>query len=299
MKPTLVVLAAGMGSRYGSLKQIDKFGPNGETIIDYSVYDAINAGFGKIIFVIRKNIEKEFKEVFSNKYREKIPIEYVFQELDKLPEGFKVPKKRLKPWGTAHAVLMVKGIVHEPFAIINGDDFYGQHSFKTACNQLSQMNPEDLNGFLVGYILKNTLSDNGKVSRGICIVNNNMDLQKITERTDIYKKQCGGAFYMENEKKFDLSGNEIVSMNLMGFSPKVLELIEREFVKFLEEKGHENKSEFFIPSILEKMLKICVRIPVLLTQDEWFGVTYKEDKITAGNCLNKLIETGQYPGKLW
>lgn len=299
MKPTLVILAAGMGSRYGSLKQIDKFGPAGETIIDYSIYDALKAGFGKIVFVIRKSIEREFRAVIGKRYEGKVPIEYVFQELDNLPEGFVVPDNREKPWGTAHAVLMATDVVKEPFAIINGDDFYGQGSFKIMHDYLYPLNPNEIHGNIVGYVLKNTLSDNGKVSRGICIVDEENNLQEITERTDIYKKSDGGAYFVEDEKNFDLSGNEIVSMNLMGFTPKVFELIKSEFVQFLNEKGKELKSEFYIPSILDKMQKNGNQIPVLLTKDEWFGVTYQEDKEGTRESILKLVKGGVYPKKLW
>lgn len=298
MKPTLIVLAAGLGSRYGSLKQIDQFGPSGETIVDYAIFDAIHAGFGKIIFVIRRNLEEEFKEVFIKKLEGKVKVDYVFQELDVLPDGFEVPEGREKPWGTAHAVLTAASKINEPFAIVNADDFYGRSSFKMICQHLSQMDNGSLSACLVGFVLEKTLSEHGRVSRGICKVNNAGELEEITERTHIYKKEVG-AYYEEDGARVELTGKESVSMNLMGFTSKVFELMQEQFVEFLKSQGSELKSEYFIPSVLDNVRKQGVKVPVLQSNEQWFGVTYKEDKSIAKQNLLKLVEAGVYPEKLW
>ncbi len=299
MKPSLVVLAAGMGSRYGSLKQIDSFGPSGETIIDYSIYDAIEVGFEHIVFVIRKDKEKEFKELYGEKYGSKAKISFVFQELDKVPSGIEVNSERVKPWGTAHAVLMAKEVVKNPFAIINGDDFYGRNSFKAMYKTLSEFDNDNLSACLLGYILKNTLSDHGHVSRGICETDANNCLQSITERTNIVKASASEVYFEEDEVKHPLTGNEIVSMNLMGFSASAFQLIEDEFKTFLSEKGQELKSEFYIPSILDKIREMGIKVPVIQTDDVWFGVTYNEDKPVVKQKLKELVNAGIYPAKLW
>ena len=298
MKPTLIVLAAGLGSRYGSLKQIDQFGPSGETIVDYAIFDAIHAGFGKIIFVIRRNLEEEFKEVFIKKLEGIVKVDYVFQELDVLPDGFEVPEGREKPWGTAHAVLTAASKINEPFAIVNADDFYGRSSFKMICQHLSEMDNRSLSACLVGFVLEKTLSEHGRVSRGICKVNNAGELEEITERTHIYKKEVG-AYYEEDGARVELTGKESVSMNLMGFTSKVFELMQEQFVEFLKSQGSELKSEYFIPSVLDNVRKQGVKVPVLQSNEQWFGVTYKEDKSIAKQNLLKLVEAGVYPEKLW
>lgn len=298
-KPSLLVLAAGLGSRYGSLKQIDKFGPNGETIVDYAIYDAIEAGFEKIVFVIRESIEEEFKEIFVKKLQDKVQIEYVFQEIDVLPEGFVVPKGRKKPWGTAHAVLTAAPKIQQPFAIVNADDFYGRKSLKTMHDHLITLDDSKLDACLVGFILENTLSDHGRVSRGICRVNDASELTEIVERTHIFKKESGGAYYEENEERFDLTGKEIVSMNLMGFTSQVFTIMGQMFVDFLVAQGQELKSEFFIPSVLDHVRQSGISVPVLTSEEQWFGVTYQEDKPVAKNRLNELVEAGEYPENLW
>jgi len=298
MKPTLVVLAAGLGSRYGSLKQIDEFGPSGETIVDYAVYDAIQAGFEKIVFVIRRNIEEEFKETFIKKLEGRVKLEYVFQELDVLPVGFEVPKGREKPWGTAHAVLTAASKIKEPFAIVNADDFYGRSSLKMICEHLANLDNDSLSACLVGFVLEKTLSDHGRVSRGICKVNDAGELEEIIERTHIYKKEVG-AYYEEGGAKVELTGKESVSMNLMGFTSNVFGLMEEQFVEFLKNHGTELKSEYFIPAVLDHVRKQGVKVPVLTSNEQWFGVTYKEDKPIAKQNLLKLVEAGVYPEKLW
>ncbi len=299
MKPTLVVLAAGMGSRYGGLKQIDEFGPNGEAIIDYSIYDAIRAGFGKVVFIIRQNIAEAFREFIGNKFADKIEVEYVFQELDKLPEGFTLPEGREKPWGTAHAILMAEEVVHEPFAIINADDFYGADAFKVMNDYLCTLKNDSKDFSLLGYYVKNTLSENGSVSRGVCEVADSNWLKDINERTKIYRKD-GEVVYEEDGSIFSLDENSPVSMNFMGFTPIIFEHIKRLFVEFLEEKINIPKSEFYIPLALDRMVKDGIaKVKVLRTDAIWFGVTYKEDKEAAQNQLNSLIERGIYPPKLW
>ncbi|MFY0650593.1 MAG: NTP transferase domain-containing protein [Cyclobacteriaceae bacterium] len=299
MKTSLVVLAAGLGSRYGSLKQLDKFGPSGETIVDYALYDATKAGFDKIVFVIRRSIEEEFKEIFLNKLKDRIHVEYVFQELDVLPEGFRIPKGREKPWGTAHAVLTAAPKINEPFAIVNADDFYGRNSLKAIREYLSHLNSNELSACLVGFVLKNTLSEHGRVSRGICQVDSSGNLEEIVERTHIYKKENGGAYFEENGSKTDLSGNEIVSMNLMGFTPQVFDIMQNKFIDFLKTQGSELKSEYFIPSVLDAVRKTGVHVPVMISNEQWFGVTYKEDKPVAKERLNKLVQEYKYPVRLW
>lgn len=299
MKPSLVVLAAGLGSRYGSLKQMDKFGPSGETIVDYAIYDAMKAGFEKIIFVIRKSIEAEFKEIFVSKLEGKVQVEYVFQELDVLPQGFTVPEGREKPWGTAHAVLTAASRINEPFAIVNADDFYGRASLKTIYDHLLTLDNNQLSACLVGFVLEKTLSEHGRVSRGICKVSEQGKLEEIVERTHIYKKEEGGAYYEEDDQKVDLTGKEIVSMNLMGFTSQVFNLMQDQFVEFLNNQGKELKSEYFIPSVLDNVRKNGVKVPVLVSTEQWFGVTYKDDKPIARRNLLKLVDEGVYPQNLW
>lgn len=298
-KPSLVVLAAGLGSRYGSLKQMDRFGPSGETIVDYAIYDAIEAGFGKIVFVIRKHFEAEFKEIFGPKMEGKVQVEYVYQELDGLPKGLGVPEGREKPWGTAHAVMMAAPKINEPFAIVNADDFYGRSSFQKIYDHLSNLNNEELSACLVGFVLENTLSDHGRVSRGVCEVDNDGFLDEIIERTHIFKKENGGAYFEEGSKKTDLTGKEMVSMNLMGFTSVVFEQMEEAFIRFYSEQSGDLKAEFFIPTILDNVRKSGIKVPVLISEEQWFGVTYKEDKPIAQKKLRKLVDKRVYPKSLW
>lgn len=299
MKPSLVVLAAGMGSRYGSLKQIDSFGPSGETIIDYSIYDAIEVGFEHVVFVIRKDKEKEFKELYGEKYGRKVKVSFVYQELDKIPEGASVNPERVKPWGTAHAVLMAKEVVNNPFAIINADDFYGRESLRATYNALDRLDNNSMAACLLGYVLKNTLSDHGHVSRGVCETDGGNNLKSITERTNIVKVSESEVYYEEDGVKNPLTGNEKVSMNLMGFTAPAFQLIDDEFKKFIEQRGQELKSEFYIPFILDKVREMGVKVPVIPTDDVWFGVTYNEDKPVVKQKLRELVDAGVYPEKLW
>lgn len=298
MKPTLLILAAGMGSRYGGLKQMDELGPGGESIIDYSVYDAIRAGFGKVVFVIRSSFEKPFKERFESRLKGKIKTEYVFQELGNLPEGFSVPEGREKPWGTGHAMLMAKDVIHEPFAIINADDFYGREAYTSAVDFIKN-NPGENQYAMLGYALKNTLSDFGTVSRGVCETDNNGYLTNITERTKIGKEN-GNIYYYEGDQKTQLSGDEPVSMNFWIFKPSFFEHLQNGFEKFMAQKGHELKSEYYFNTCADEVIKSGqATTKVINTNAQWFGITYKEDKPKVQNSLQQLINQKVYPQNLW
>ena len=299
-KPTLLVLAAGMGSRYGGLKQIDTLGPNGETIIDYSIYDAIRAGFGKVVMVIRKNIEEEFKQVFFKKYSGKIEIEYVLQEIDYVPDGVTYNPERVKPWGTAHAVLMADGVINEPFCVINGDDFYGADAFRTMSEFLSQQNNCDTNYCMVGYRLERTLSDYGFVARGICEADNNDMLVKVTECTQI--KRIGSVICYKDVQEVNqtLPDDQIVSMNFWGFTPAYFRDVKISFENFIRANGDNLKAELYIPTVVSELInKKSASVKVLNSNAEWFGVTYKEDRSYVVNRLKKLTEEGIYPSPLW
>ena len=300
MKPSLVVLAAGMGSRYGGLKQIDPVGPSGESIIDYSIFDAIRAGFGKIVFIIRKEIESAFRESIGAKFEKLIQIEYVFQELNVLPDGFSVPEGRVKPWGTAHAILMAKDVINGPFAVINSDDFYGKSAFQLISDFLSSAKDIDFADFsMVGFILKNTLSEFGSVSRGVSRCDSASNLVDIVERTDI-RKDANKIFYIEEETKYPLIGEEIVSMNMLGFTPSIFKYVEEMFIDFLKSKGSELKSEFYIPYVVDELIKNGkAKVKVLKSYDTWFGITYKEDKPFVVNSIKNLVNEGIYPEKLF
>lgn len=302
MKPTLLVLAAGMGSRYGSLKQMDAFGPSGETIIDYSVYDAIRAGFGKVVFVIRPSIEEEFKKVFLDKFAGKVAVDYVFQELHMLPEGFSLPAERTKPWGTAHAVWVAKDTVHEPFAVINGDDFYGAQSFQLVADFLRSLPDANAPEYCIaGFPVLNTLSEHGSVSRAVCETDANGYLRAIVERTQIAKTGDNGVAYTDaNGNVVPLSGKETVSMNLMGFTPSVFAFCEQHFTTFLQANADNAKAEFYLPLVLNGLVQASeARVKIVPTPEQWFGVTYREDKPLVIERLNKLIQAGVYPGNLW
>ena len=279
MKPTLLVLAAGIGNRYGSLKQIAQYGPSGEAIIDYSIYDAIRAGFGKVVFVIRRNIEKEFKELFLTRFGDKIEVDFAFQELDLLPDGYSTPKDRAKPWGTGHAIWVAASKINEPFAVINADDFYGSKAFVTIANFLNNIDlSKGTQCSLVGYILRNTLSEHGSVSRGVCQSDANNNITDIVEKTKIFT-QNGKVWYEENDKKIPLSGNEIVSMNLLGFTPDVFAHFEDQLIKYLDNNINNLKSEFYLPQVINFMIKNNIsKVKNLTTPSQWFGITYKEDK---------------------
>lgn len=298
MKPTLVILAAGMGSRYGGLKQLDEVGPNGEAIIDYSLFDAIRAGFGKVVFIIRRDFEVAFKERFSANLEGKIEVEYVYQELTDLPEGFSVPKGREKPWGTGHAIRAARTAANTPFIAINADDFYGAEAYQTCAKFLTTDVSENLYS-MVGYRLDNTLSEHGSVSRGVCVTDKNNNLVDIEERTKISKTK-NGIEYLNGDQSIQMVGDETVSMNFWGFHPSLFKHLEEGFIDFLKNEGQEMKSEFFIPFHVDDLIKANkVSAKVLTSDATWFGVTYKEDKPMVIAQLNKLIAQGKYPNKLW
>ena len=300
VKPTLLVLAAGMGSRYGSLKQMDGVGPNGEAIIDYSVYDAIRAGFGKVVFVIRHSFAAEFQEVFSaERFGHKIEVEYVYQELEALPEGFTLPAERVKPWGTNHAVMMAKGAIDGPFAVINADDFYGREAYQTIGDYLAQLGNSRNNYCMVGYQVSKTLSENGTVSRGVCTVDGEGNLQGMVERTQI-ERVNGTILFHDGGADEPLAEDTPVSMNLFGFTPDYFEYSEAYFKEFLAANIDNLKSEFFIPLMVNKVINDgTATMRVLKTTSNWFGVTYKEDKPQLMAKIEELIESGVYPRNLW
>ena len=303
MKPTLLVLAAGMGSRYGSLKQMDGLGPCGEAIIDYSIYDAIQAGFGKVVFVIRHSFADAFKQIYSpERFGGKIDVEFVYQELDYLPEGFSVPEGREKPWGTNHAVMMAKDVIHEPFAVINSDDFYGREGFQVVADFLRSVEGCRGKYALVGYFLKNTLSEFGSVSRGVCELDDNACLSTVTERTAIQRKADGKVYYAEKGQDHEVSEDSVVSMNFWGFTPDYFSWSEELFKVFLasDDVKTNPKAEFFIPYVADVLIKRHdASFKVLSCDAKWFGVTYKEDRPDVVAKIGRLIEQGVYPRSLW
>jgi UTP-glucose-1-phosphate uridylyltransferase len=297
MKPTLLVLAAGMGSRYGGLKQIDPVGPAGETIIDYSIYDALRAGFGKLVFVIRKDIEAPFKEIIGARFANRIPVEYAYQELDKLPAGFSVPAGRTKPWGTTQAILMAEDVIKEPFAAINADDFYGADSFQVLAKQL-QSGTADYS--MVGFVLRNTLSEFGSVARGVCQVDANNYLKSIVELTKIEKDGNAAKSISPDGSVSPLTGEEPVSMNMWGFNPDIFPRLRHEFTEFLKQHGQAEKSECYIPMVVGDLVRTGQsRCRVLRSNASWFGVTYREDRPRVVASIRELITQGLYPEKLW
>lgn len=303
MKPTLLLLAAGMGSRYGGLKQLDGLGPNGETIMDYSIYDAIKAGFGKIVFVIRKDFEDDFRQKVLSKYEGHIPAEVCFQAMDKLPEGFTVPEGRQKPWGTNHAVMMAKGLIHEPFCVINCDDFYNRDAYMVMGKFLSELPEGSKNRYsMVGFRVGNTLSENGTVARGICSKDNEGHLTEVVERTEIMRVD-GKVCYKDEEGKWvAVEDNTPVSMNMWGFTPDYFEYSDEYFKEFLSDaKNMENlKAEFFIPLMVNKLIhEGTATVKVLDTTSKWFGVTYAADRQATVDRIKKLIEEGVYPNRLF
>ena len=297
---TLLVLAAGMGSRYGGLKQLDSVGPNGETVIDYSVFDAIRAGFNKVVFIIREDFKEEFKLSIGEKFQDRIEVEYAFQKLDELPPGYTIPNDRTKPWGTGHAILSAMQTVRDPFAVINADDFYGQLAYQKIYNYLSETPVDALpaNYCMVGYPLKNTLSEHGSVSRGICSVSEDDKLNSVRELTHIVKKHSE-IFNEVNGEKESLTGCEVVSMNMWGFSPQVFIQLERLFSEFLKENLNVLSSEFYIPFAVDNLIQSgTATVEVLETTEKWFGVTYQEDKVQVQRAILSLIQHGDYPSSI-
>ena len=294
-----MVLAAGMGSRYGGLKQLDGLGPNGETIMDYSIYDAYKAGFGKVVFVIRELFEKEFKEVILSKYENLIPVEVVFQELDKLPEGYTLDPNREKPWGTNHAVMMGKGVINEPFAVINADDFYGRTSYEVLAKQLTEFAGKENHYCMVGYRLKNTLSESGAVARGVCVSDEKGFLKTVTERTHIERKD-NSIQYKEGDSWTVVPEESPVSMNMWGFTPDYFKHSDEYFGEFLKNNTENLKAEYFIPYVIDKLIQEKkADVKVLDTPEKWFGVTYADDRPTVVAKIKELVESGVYPSPLW
>jgi len=299
MKPTLLVLAAGMGSRYGGNKQLDEVGPSGETIIDYSIYDAIRAGFGKIVFVIRRDIEEQVKERFGARLKDKIIVDYVFQEITNLPEGVKVTPDRQKPWGTSHAILVTRDKIKEPFGVINADDYYGVESFRILYDFLTT--DKDPNCYcIVGYKLGNTLSDHGHVNRGVCEVGKDGLLKNIAEVRQISKTHDGARAPGTDDEELHFTGNEIVSMNLFGFKPACYDFLGKEFRNFIDKNGMDPKSELDIPTSLDRFVKSGdLTIKVLQSNERWFGVTYREDKPFVVESIRQMIRKGVYPVRIY
>ena len=301
MKPTLLVMAAGIGSRYGGLKQLDSIGPNQETIIDYSIFDAKRAGFGKVVFIIRKNIEEDFKTIIGHKWQDQLPIEYVHQELAILPEGFSLPAGREKPWGTGHAILMARDVIQEPFAAINADDFYGADAFGLLGRYLAQANDGAQADYcMVGYLLRNTLSDHGSVSRGICHTDADDHLTTVIETHGIERWDRGARYPDETGRFLELKGDDTASMNFWGFTPSIFEHLEAQFVAFLHEHGQKPRSEFLIPTVVSHLIQTGeATVRVLRSSASWFGVTYREDRPFVQQQIQSLIKQGIYPHHLW
>ncbi|MGN6395236.1 MAG: nucleotidyltransferase family protein [Mucilaginibacter sp.] len=299
MKPTLLILAAGMASRYGSMKQVDGFGPNGETIIDYSIYDAIKAGFGKVSFIIKEEFQDSFKAIFEPKLKGRIETDYVFQSFDLKPFGIEQEIERAKPWGTAHAVLSARNQVHEPFCVINADDFYGYDSFEKMAKFLTTEVSDDTYS-LIGYQIDRTLSDYGTVSRGVCKVDDSGNMVEINERTEVYFKEDGSVAYKDATGEHPLSSDTRVSMNFWGFTPAVFKQSEPMFKEFVAANAENPKSEFFIPIVADNLIKSGqASFKVIPTASKWFGVTYKEDKPIVQKSISELVANGTYPANLW
>jgi len=300
-KPALMILAAGIGSRYGGLKQLDPVGPSGETIIDYSVFDAIRAGFGKVVFVIRKDIEQAFREHIGSVYEDKIEVRYAFQEMDDLPAGFTVPEGRAKPWGTGQAILAAQEQIDEPFIVINADDFYGRHAFELESEFLQNIPKEKVLVYsLVGYRLRDTLSKHGTVSRAVCQCDEAGNLQSIIERTKIERDGDGAKYLDEAGQWQPLSGDELVSMNFWGFEPSIFPHLAEGFRAFLERSGSELKSEFLFVEVLHRLLhEKRARMKVLPSRDPWLGMTYTEDKPFVVEGVRNMVDKGAYPKALW
>jgi NDP-sugar pyrophosphorylase family protein len=302
MKTTLLVLAAGMGSRYGGIKQLDKMGPNGETIMDYSIFDAIQAGFNKIVFVIRQSFEKEFRTAFVDKLQNKVEVNLAFQDLNDIPEGLSFSNEREKPWGTAHAIWAARNVINEPFAAINADDFYGRDAFDTMSQFLKSPKAAGKNYYsMCGYMLENTLSEHGSVSRGICQTDDRGLLISIAENTHIQTNANGIIVNTSKDGKVtELNAKDTVSMNFWGFTPDIFSYIEEQFREFIKNNGNDSKAEIYIPFVVDELIqKKLARTEVLKSNAKWFGVTYAEDKIKASENIRSLIRSGLYPDNLW
>lgn len=301
MKPALLILAAGIGSRYGGLKQLDRIGPSGETIIDYSIFDARRAGFGKVIFIIKEAIEKDFNEAIVNRLKHQIEVDYVFQEIWKVPEGITIPENRSKPWGTGHAVLMAEGKIDTPFAVINGDDFYGREAFQALSAYYHDWTPERGNDFcMAGYRVGNTLSEYGAVSRGVCQAGQDALLIDVTERTHIERKASGVMYRDDDGIDHQLDENTIVSMNFWGFTPSLFPHLRSGFDRFIHERFSDPKAEYFIPSVVNTLIESNqATVRILPCNARWFGMTYQEDRPAVVSSIRELVAKGIYPEKLW
>lgn len=300
MKPTLLVLAAGMGSRYGGLKQLDPLGPDGETIMDYSIYDALKAGFGRVVFVIRHDFEQEFRQRVLSRYEGHVPVDVVFQSVDALPEGYQCPPDRTKPWGTNHAVLMAKDVIHEPFAVINADDFYGRDAFEVMARELQRPRQGKGDYCMVAFRVGNTVTDNGTVSRGVCEAGDDGCLRTVTERTAISSHPDGSVTYNEDGRDYPLDPKAPVSMNLWGFTPDYFDYSDREFRHFLDQKISTPKSEYYIPWAVDQLIRSGeARVKMLDTASQWFGVTYAADRPTVVEKFASLHRQGLYPSPLF
>lgn len=300
MKPSLLILAAGMGSRYGGLKQLDPVGPHGEYLLDYAVYDAVKAGFGKVVFLIKKNMEEEFKKIVSSRYVENIEIDYAFQGLEHLPPGFTVPESRTKPWGTAHAVMVTEGVINEPFAAINADDYYGPSSYQTLYNALNKMDNDSKELIMVGFRIENTLSEYGHVARGLCTISDDY-LVSITEREEVMLLDGMIVYKDENGEHIEITPGTIVSMNFWGFAPDtVYPILKEQFAVFMKNHGYNPKAEFYIPVMIDHAISLGkVKVKVLESDENWFGMTYKEDKVLVKENIRKKINEGIYPESLF
>lgn len=294
---TLLVLAAGMGSRYGGLKQIDPIGPSGETLMDYSIYDARRAGFDKVVFVIRKDIEEPFRHTIGSRYERRIAVDYAFQELGKLLPGFAVPAGRTKPWGTTHAILMTTTMIREPFAVVNADDFYGESGYRALAHHLLSGTPDYA---MVGYTLRDTLSEFGSVARGVCRMDQSGYLKQIVELKSIERSGAHAKNTDPEQEGMDLTGDELVSMNMWGFTPQIFAQLHERFRRFLEQQANDVKAECYIPTTVNELIaEGKVRVRVLRSSDAWFGVTYREDRAQAVESVRRLVEGGYYPRNLW
>ncbi|MFT4640088.1 MAG: UTP-glucose-1-phosphate uridylyltransferase [Verrucomicrobiales bacterium] len=300
---TLVVLAAGMGSRYGGLKQLDPVGPHGEVILDYSVYDALQAGIDRVVFVIRKDFEDAFRTTLGKRFEDQLSVDYAFQSLDAVPEGCVVPSARTKPWGTGHAVLTAKDVVKSPFIVINADDFYGRGGYAIIADYLRQAAAVETSvepTSMVGFPLRNTLSEHGTVARGLCQCNDAMSLESVVEITSIRKTEIGAAYDGAQGEVVNLTGDEFVSMNMWGFLPSFFLLLEERFRSFMVDLGNSDKAEFYIPFAVDELIQAKrANSRVLTTDSTWFGVTYQEDKQVVVNALQALADAGTYPSPLW
>lgn len=297
---SLVVLAAGIGSRYGGLKQIEAVGPHGAIVIEYSVYDALRSGFDRVVCVIRRDIEKDFRAIVAKRFEKHVPVDYVYQEMDDLPAGFRVPEARKKPWGTGHALLACRDVVKTPFGVINADDFYGRRSYEALGAFLGKAPAQGSQYAMVGFTLNNTLSEHGHVARGVCDVAADGRLKGVVERTKIEKTGKGARFATGDNVWHDLTGNELVSMNMWGLTPSLFAPLGREFGGFMQAHGQDQKAEFFLPTVVDGLVNAGkATVQVLNTPEHWFGVTYPQDKAVVVAGIHRLVGQGVYPERLW